>query len=967
MTAPDQWSRIKDIVGAALEYEAGAREAFLDEACSGDEQLRAEADSLLAAYEDSSDLSSPGWDAALTAGVETPRIIGPYRLERELGVGGMGQVWLAEQTEPVHRYVAIKLVRDGLYDPDITQRFIAERQSLALMNHPAIAKIFDAGTTPAGQPYLVMEYVDGVPITDYCDQHSLSIAKRLSLFKLVCEGVQHAHQRAIIHRDLKPSNILVTEVDGQPVPRIIDFGVAKALARGRDAKTQFTQAGSIIGTLGYMSPEQADGDPEDIDTRSDVYSLGVLLYELLVGTLPLDYKKLSYFEVLRQLREQDAPKPSTRLRAPGVASVAAERRGTAIALLSRQLRGDADAIALKAIEKDRNRRYATPAELAADIDHYLNYEPVSAHAANFAYVARKYIRRHRVGVGVAAAGVLLLIGFAVMQTIQLRNTRRQRDRADRITGFMIDMFRVSDPSEARGASVTAREILDKSSRQIESGLGFDKEVQTQLMQVMAQTYVGLGLYGRAHELQTRTLENRRAHLGPEDQGVLESQTKMAEILDREGHDVEAEAMMRKNVDQQRQVLGSENALTLLSEDDLASLLERHAHHIEAEKIERQIIPIETRKFGPNSTRAFASMNTLGGALQGQSQFEGAEKLLRDTLDKERLALGPDHPFILVTMHNLANALEEQGRGEEAEVVYRDTLKVERRVLGPDHPDTASTMTTLANCVSRQNGRKAEAEKLYRESLAIEMRVVGPDHGYTTRAEEGLANVLSAEHRYAEAKPLLEEVLKTRQRTLGPDNTDTLLTGYNLAEVMFHEKRYADAEGLMRKTLAGQTRSLDANDPDTLASMALLSKILLKQNQPQEAEKYARQAFDTQLRVLGPQHDDTEDSLDLLAHAMMRLGHYEEAQTLYMSTIDRIAKLPNGKVGPVWFNFADLAADAGRKSDAFTYIKRAVDSGFDDVDYMRTDDSMKQLRSDPRYVEAMLGAQKASVSSTQSNH
>jgi serine/threonine protein kinase len=967
VTPPDHWSRIKDIVGAALEYEPGARAAFLDEACSGDDELRAEADSLIAAYDAAGELSLPGWDAALTGESETPRVIGPYRLERELGVGGMGQVWLAEQTEPVHRYVAIKLVRDGLYDPDIAQRFIAERQSLALMNHPAIAKIFDAGTTPAGQPYLVMEYVDGVPITDYCDQHSLPIAKRLSLFKLVCEGVQHAHQKAIIHRDLKPSNILVTEVDGQPLPRIIDFGVAKALARGRDAQTQFTQAGSLIGTLGYMSPEQADGNSEDIDTRSDVYSLGVLLYELLVGTLPLDFKRLSYFEILRQLREQDAPKPSTRLRAPSVAGVAAEKRGTAVVLLSRQLRGDADAIALKAIEKDRNLRYATPAELAADIDRYLHNEPVSAHAANFAYIARKYIRRHRVGVGVAAAGILLLIGFAVMQAIQLRNTRRQRDRADRITGFMVDMFKVSDPSEARGASVTAREILDKSSRQIESGLGFDKEVQTQLMQVMAQTYVGLGLYGRAHELQARTLENRRVHLGPEDPGTLESQTKMAEILDREGRDVEAEAMMRKNADQQRQTLGAENALTLLSEDDLASLLERHAHYVEAEKIERQILPIENRKFGRSSTQVFASMNTLGGALQGQSRFGEAETVLRDTLAKERIALGPDHPFILVTMHNLANALEEQSRGGEAEVVYRETLKLEGRVLGPEHPDTANTMTTLANCVSRQKGRNAEAEKLYRDSLAIEMRAVGPGHGYTTRAQEGLANLLSAEHRYGEAKPLLEEVLTTREHTLGPDNTDTLLTGYNLAEVMFHEKRSAEAEELMRRTLAGQTRSLDANDPDTLASMAFLSKILLRENRPQEAEKYARQAFDTQLRILGPQHDDTQDSLEVLGQVMVRLGHYEEAKALYLSTIDKLTKLPNGRVAPVWFSFADRAAEAGRRNDAFAYIKLAVESGFDDVDYMREDDSMKQLSSDPRYLEAMSVVQKAAVSSLRFNH
>jgi eukaryotic-like serine/threonine-protein kinase len=320
--------------------------------------------------------------------------------------------------EPVRRRVAVKLIKLGMDTREVVARFESERQALALMDHPATAKVFDAGSTPEGRPYFVMEYVAGSSTTAYCDQHKLTMRQRMELFILVCEGVQHAHQKAIIHRDLKPSNILVTEVDGKPFPRIIDFGVAKATSQQLNAATIYTHVGSMIGTLGYMSPEQADSGGEDIDTRSDVYTLGVVLYELLVGTLPLDFNKLAYDEVLRRLREQDAPRPSTRLRALAADSaVTAQNRSADLPTLTRQLQGDADSIALKALEKDRKRRYASPSELAADIGRYLRHEPVSAHAPSAGYRARKYIRRHRVGVALAGFAVLLLVGFANAQAV----------------------------------------------------------------------------------------------------------------------------------------------------------------------------------------------------------------------------------------------------------------------------------------------------------------------------------------------------------------------------------------------------------------------------------------------------------------------------------------------------------------------------------------------------------------------
>ena len=880
----------------------------------------------------------------------------------------MGQVWLAEQQEPVRRLVALKLIKVGMDTLEVVARFASERQALALMDHPAIAKVFDAGSTLEGRPYFVMEYVAGSPITTYCDEHRMNLRQRLELFIQVCEGVQHAHQKAIIHRDLKPSNILVTEVDGKPVPRIIDFGVAKAISRGLDAETIFTQAGAVIGTLGYMSPEQADSGGEDIDTRSDVYSLGVVLYELLVGSLPLDFRKVAYLEVLRRLRDEDAVRPSTKLKLPGTDSaITAENRGTDLSTFVRQLRGDPDSIALKALEKDRTQRYSTPSDLADDIGRYLRNEPVDAHPPSFSYLARKYVRRHRLGVIVAASGVLLLIGFAIAQTIQLKNTRRQRDRADRITSFMTNMFQVSDPSEARGNSVTAREILDKSSKEIFAELDKDPTVEAQLMQVMAVTYQNLGLYSRAHSLAQAALDTRLRMLGPNDRKTMESMTQMGNILYHEGRDREGEALLRKTIAQQSSRLGPEDPLTLESEGALAAILEREGHFTEAEKIERAAIAVERRTLGPDNLKIYQSRNLLAAALEGQSRFAEADKEFRELLDAENRTLGAGHPFALATMHDLANSLQEEGLYDEAEAEYRETYKIEQHVLGPDHPETANTLTTLANTLSHQRARRPEAEDLYRQSIAIETRVAGPEHAYSTRAREGLANLLSSEHHYDEAERLLREILTVRERLLGPTNTDTLLTKYNMGEVVFHQEHFTEAERLIRETLEAQSKEFAASDPDALASRALLARILLKENRPKEAEVYARQAFDEQLKVLGPAHDDTLMSLEYLTDALVATGHYDEASKLYAGTIEKIAGMPKGNTASAWYDFAAMAASADHRDDAFADLHQAIEAGYADADAMRDDNDLKPLRKDSRFAPLLLEARKHAEAPTANSH
>src|SRR6267143_895377 len=419
--------------------------------------------------------------------------IGAYRLLRKLGEGGMGQVWLAEQTTPVIRQVAVKIIKAGRYDASALKRFELERQSLAIMNHPAIAKVFDAASTAEGQPYFVMEYVPGLPITTYCDQKRLTTRERLELFIRVCEGVQHAHQKAIMHRDLKPSNILVADVDGHPLPRIIDFGIAKATTPQSPDQTAFTQLGGMLGTPGYISPEQADPAILDVDTRTDVYSLGVILYELLTSALPFDSNQWHiqpFHDVLRRLREEAPPLPSTRVSNDQQTSTStAANRSTGPHQLVSQLRGDLDWITMTALEKDRARRYDSCSALAADIRRYLENRPVLATPPSFTYRAGKFVRRNRTAVLAASCVVLMLFALAITMTVQAIRIAKERDRANReaaaaksVSNFLTGLFKVSDPSEARGNTVTARQILGQGVQQIDSGLATQPEVQARLME-----------------------------------------------------------------------------------------------------------------------------------------------------------------------------------------------------------------------------------------------------------------------------------------------------------------------------------------------------------------------------------------------------------------------------------------------------------------------------------------------------
>jgi eukaryotic-like serine/threonine-protein kinase len=938
------WQEVEELLHQAMALAPEQRAEFLDAACASDAELRAELNSLLVVGDDLSDefLNSPlrGVLDGQSGEIDSDNLLAVgqifaqrFELIRKLGEGGMGQVWLAEQVAPVRRQVAVKLIKAGMYDEAVVQRFQSERQSLAIMDHPAIAKVFDAGTTPQGQPYLVMEYVPGLPITEYSDQHKLSIRDRLELFIRACEGVQHAHQKAIIHRDLKPSNILVLEVDGKPTPRIIDFGLAKTTLPQLGGESLFTQLGQFIGTPGYMSPEQVNVRARDIDTRTDVYTLGVVLYVLLTGLQPFETKrreKPSLEEWLRQLREEEPPNPSTKVSGDkDTSSATAGARRTEPRQLISQLRGDLDWITMKALERDRERRYATPLELAADLQRYLNDEPVVARPGGPGYRLRKYTRRHRAAVGVGAGLLIVLAGFSLMQAIHLRETTRERDhatqerdranqerdranqerdRATRITNFMTGMFKVPDPSEARGNSVTAREILDKASNEIGKGLAQDLEVQSQMMQVMASTYTNLGLYPRAYELAKRALDARSAFRGPDDRKTLESMVLLGWILHFEGHDPEAEQLERQALTTERRVLGAEDPLTLETMIKLGGLLVHQGHFDQEETLEREVIEATTRSLGPESTLTLQSTNRLGEALLYQARFIQSEQVFRRLLEIELRVWGPDHPETLFARDNLAHALYAEGRFAEAEPLYREVLADSRRVLGADHPVTSTVMNNLGNLLVDTN-RFDEAERLYREVLAIRLRTLGSEHPGTLDDQERLAYSLFRENHLHEAEMMQRETFAIQRRVLGPEHADTLWTETRLVKTLLKERRFNDAE------------------------------------------RIARQILNVQLRVLGPKHPYTLAILTQLGLSLAHTHRYAEAKASFREVIDKVGD--TSERFDIWYDFACVAGVANQAGDAIEFLREAVTRGYTDTDRLMEDSDLKDLHANPEFQRLVV--------------
>ena len=745
------------------------------------------------------------------------RTIGPYRLLQLVGEGGMGEVWLAEQTHPVRRQVALKVIKAGMDTAQVVTRFEAERQALAMMDHPAIATVYDGGSTPEGRPYFAMEYVKGEPITTYCDRQRLTTQSRLALFMQVCEGVQHAHQKGIIHRDLKPSNVLVTIQDDHPVPKIIDFGVAKATAQHLTERTLYTELGVMIGTPEYMSPEQAEMGGLDIDTRTDVYALGVILYELLTGALPFDRKELrqaGFAEIQRTIREKEPPRPSTRITQLGPASTeAATNRHTEPRRLASELRGDLDWVTMKALEKDRTRRYQTAIALAADVRHHLSNEPVSAGPPSTIYRAGKFVRRHRFGVAAAATVGLLLIAFAATMAVQAQRIARERDRANReaeraskeaeaakqVSDFLTGLFRVSDPAESRGRELTARAVLDRGAASIDAELKRDPALQARLLITMGGVYRNLGVLDRAEQLVGRSVEIRQTSLGPEDPDTLRASSLLGSIYDLRGKTAQAEHLLTSVLNAERRTLGEDHPNTLNTLVNLANLYDSQGRYEQSMPLMREALERRRKVLGPDHPDTLKSAYNMAIAEYRAQRYTDAERVLSDVSASFARVNGTDHPNTLLAKDLLAAVYLEQQRPDEAGRIFLEVYDTRRRVLGPAHMDTLASKLGLAN-VARMQGRFAQAEVLFRDILVAQDRVMGADHPDAMATRTSLATMLSDAGRFDESERLWRSLLGQMQRVLGRDHPDTAKCQVGLAAIEVHRGRRDAALRLLEEAV-----------------------------------------------------------------------------------------------------------------------------------------------------------------------
>jgi eukaryotic-like serine/threonine-protein kinase len=762
--------RIIELLHEAKARPAGAeRDQFLAEACRDDAALKDQIVSLLQA--DANDGDS---DFLKIGQLLRPTIlpsekpgdrIGRYKLLEQIGEGGCGVVYMAEQEEPVRRRVALKVIKLGMDTKQVIARFEAERQALAMMDHPNIAKVLDAGATETGRPFFVMELVRGIKITDYCDQNNLPTHERLKLFIQVCQAVQHAHQKGIIHRDIKPSNILVTQHDDVAVPKVIDFGIAKATVGQLTDKTVFTAFAQFIGTPAYMSPEQAQMSGLDVDTRADIYSLGVLLYELLTGHTPFDAKELlaaGLDEMRRKIREDEPAKPSTRLstmQAMDLTTVA-RRRHVEPPKLIHLIRGDLDWLVMKCLEKDRTRRYDTANGLAMDIQRHLSHEPITARPPSRLYEFQKSVQRHKFGFAAATAlGIVLGLGILVSTWQALRATRAEQEqvqlrkeaegekktaqtqaaKSQQVAQFMQDMLKGVGPSTALGRDTTMlREILDKTAARIAEDLKEQPELEAELRNAIGTVYRELGEFDKAVEMHRQALAMQRLRLGNEHPSVAATLNHLGTALRFQAKLAESEVAYRESLAIRRKLLGNEHTDIAQSLNDLASLLSIELRNDEPEALLREAIAIRRKHYG-NEHRAVAeSLDNLAHVLNRRGQIAEAIAMHKEALEIRKRVLGDTHPELIHSYKNLAGAFEGQGNLSEAETMLRAALALCEKLLGEQHPEMPAIRAKLASLLHAQD-KPAEAEAFDSKLVALRQQERASMNGETPAMHKNAPN------------------------------------------------------------------------------------------------------------------------------------------------------------------------------------------------------------------------------------
>jgi len=881
--------RAKEIFADALATPRAERDEFLDDACAGDERLRAVVDGLLAAHRsasvflaeptvhhDGAPADAPDRGGAPDDDERPGAIIDRYRLLRPIGEGGFGTVHLAEQTRPVVRRVALKIIKRGMDTKRVVARFEAERQALALMDHPSIARVLDAGATASGRPYFVMEFVQGDPITDHCVRKGLDLEARLRLFERVCLAVQHAHQKGVIHRDLKPSNVLVTPVDGEPAPKVIDFGVAKAIEGRLSDQTIVTEERSLLGTPAYMSPEQASMSPGAVDTRSDVYSLGVLLYELLTETPPFEHERLreaSFSEFQRIMAEEQPRRPSTRL-GERLAGGASEHERARQQRLRRRIRGDLDWIVLRALEKDRSRRYQSAGALAADIGRFLRAEPVEAGPPTTRYRAWKFVRRHRVGAGAAALVIVALVAGGVAAGVGLVEARRaneemvaalhlarsERDRA-------VEAERAADESAARAAqqAAIATAVNDFLNEDL-LGAASPDELGRDVTMVEA-------VHAAADRLDAQAAEGGSLAATPEVEAAL--RTTIGATLRSLGDYDAASAHLERGHAMTSAIYGERSNAAMKALAELAHLRRLQGRHEEALAMFERALDWTSAQPGATEDELMTARANIATVLFDLGRFEEAAPRFESLYAQRVETLGAEHPDTLSARNNLAMTLVESGRLEEALPHLEGAVDGRRRTLGARHPRTLVSMTNLGQ-LYRRLGRLADAASVYEQSLDAKREVFGPEHPETLTSINNLSLVLLDLERYDEAASMLEELLDTQRRVLGDTHWQTCGTMVNLARVHKARGEWERALPLNQEAVDGARVGLPEGHWVLGVFLGHLGVTLTELERFEEAEAALLEAHETLEARLGAAHDRTTAQAEQLATLYERWGREDEA-------------------------------------------------------------------------------------------
>ncbi|HEY9509234.1 MAG TPA: serine/threonine-protein kinase, partial [Verrucomicrobiae bacterium] len=804
----------------ATQLAESERAAYLERACGGDRELRKRVETLLQAHDRVGDFlehAQPKSTEARLGGFMAEKLgdrIGRYKLLQQIGEGGCGVVYMAEQEEPVRRRVALKIIKPGMDTKTVIARFEAERQALALMDHPNIAKIFDAGATESGRPYFVMELIRGIKITDFCDENSLPPEERLQLFVQVCLAIQHAHQKGVIHRDIKPSNVLVTRNEqGVALPVVIDFGIAKATTNQRlTDKTLFTAFEMLIGTPAYMSPEQAGLANVEVDTRTDIYSLGVLLYELLTGATPFNAEallKAGLDEIRRVIREQEPDFPSTRLSKLTEADLTtvAQCRHTEPPKLIRKVRGDLDWIAMKALEKDRTRRYATANGLAFDVQRFLANETILARPPSTFYKLRKTVLRNKVLFGGIVVIAGLLITGLIIVSASLAKERQARLKAEtetiksrQVTQFLEDMLQGVGPSVAHGRDTAMmREILDRTARRVGSEMTNQPVVEAELRSIIGRLYQEIGNYEAAEKMHRAALTINRKLFGPASSESAAALNDLSYALFKEGQLAEAETASAEALDIRQQIFGSEHRDVAASLNSLAVIYRHQRKLTDSESLSRQSVEIRQKLFGRQSLEVADSLHNLAIVLIDEGRKIESETTARELLAIRRKLLGSEDPLIAAALQDLAYVTGINGKSAESESLQQEALAMQRKLLGDAHPDVSISLSTVGERL-RQQGNFGDAHAVLSSALSIQRKLLGDDSPAVLASLGSLALTLEQENQWPEAEAAHREALIGWRKQFGIEDPQPLTQLEGLVRALTAQHKFVEAEKLLGEAL-----------------------------------------------------------------------------------------------------------------------------------------------------------------------